>query len=232
MGADPGRISIVVPTLDEASTIGTTLAHLQQARAQGVEVLVVDGGSGDATPAIAEVLADRVLRAPRGRALQLNAGAAAARGSVLVFLHADSLLPADFEQALLAGLGERELAWGRFDVRITGSHRLLGLIAVLMNVRSRLTGIATGDQAIFATRSLFERAGGFPLQPLMEDIAFCKAAKRLARPLCLAAQVRTSGRRWVAQGVVRTVMMMWALRLGYFFGADPARLAAYYRNVR
>jgi hypothetical protein len=151
---------------------------------------------------------------------------------VLVFLHADCTLPPHFEQTLATALGSRELAWGRFDVRITGPHRLLRLIASLMNARSRLTGIATGDQAIFATRALFERAGGFPSQPLMEDIAFCKAAKALARPLCLRAQVRTSGRRWLEQGVGRTVMLMWALRLAYFFGADPARLAAFYRHVR
>jgi rSAM/selenodomain-associated transferase 2 len=232
MSADPRRISIVVPALDEAPSIETTLAHLQPARMQGVEVLVVDGGSVDATPAIAAGLADHVLRSGRGRALQLNAGAAAASGSVLLFLHADSVLPADFEQALRQTLGEQDLAWGRFDVSITGPHRLLGLIAILMNARSRLTGIATGDQAIFATRSLFERVGGFPSQPLMEDIAFCKAAKKLVPPHCLRARVRTSGRRWLAQGVVRTVMLMWALRAAYFFGADPARLAALYRNVR
>ena len=226
------RISVVVPTLDEESRIGATLAPLQQARRNGMEVLVVDGGSRDATIAIAAELADAVLQTQPGRALQLNAGAAAASGSLLLFLHADSLLPPGFEDALHGAVGGRELAWGRFDVQISGAHSLLRLIALLMNARSRWTGIATGDQAIFATRALFERVGGFPLQPLMEDIAFCKLAKRLQPPLCLRAKVQTSGRRWVGQGIVRTVWLMWRLRLAYFLGADPVRLAARYRDVR
>ena len=226
------RISIVVPTLDEESRIGATLASLQPARRDGMEVLVVDGGSRDATIAIAAELADAVVQTAPGRALQLNAGAAAASGSLLLFLHADSLLPPGFDGAMHAAVGARELAWGRFDVHISGDHCLLRLIGSLMNARSRWTGIATGDQAIFATRALFARVGGFPLQPLMEDIAFCKAAKRLQRPLCLHAQVQTSGRRWLGQGVLRTVWLMWGLRLAYFLGADPVRLAARYRDVR
>jgi rSAM/selenodomain-associated transferase 2 len=226
------RISIVVPTLDEELRIGATLAPLQQARRNGVEVLVADGGSLDTTVAIATGLADKVVQAPRGRALQLNAGAAGASGSLFVFLHADSMLPPDFERTLQAAVGAREQAWGRFDVRITGDHRLLRLIGIFMNARSRLTGIATGDQGIFVTRALFERTGGFPSQPLMEDIAFCKSAKRLQRPQCLHAQVSTSGRRWLRQGIWRTVLLMWRLRLAYFFGADPVQLATRYRDVR
>jgi rSAM/selenodomain-associated transferase 2 len=161
----------------------------------------------------------------------LNSGAAAASGRLLVFLHADSLLPHDFE-AFVEAAAQRQLAWGRFDVDIAGPHPLLRVIGVCMNLRSRLTGIATGDQAIFATRALFDRCGGFPEQPLMEDIAFSKAAKRIARPLCLRAKVQTSGRRWLRGGVLRTVMLMWRLRLAYHLGADPARLAAQYRHVR
>ena len=226
------RLSIIVPALDEEAHIGATLRSLGAARSRGAEVLVVDGGSRDRTLAVAAPLADRVLAAPRGRALQLNAGAAAASGALLLFLHADSALPPQFDAVLAGAVADRELAWGRFDVRIEGRNPLLRVVAALMNVRSRLTGIATGDQALFATRCLFERAGGFPPQPLLEDIAFCQAAKRVAAPLCLRARVTTSGRRWAGQGLVRTVVLMWRLRLAYFFGADPARLATRYRDVR
>ena len=225
-------LSVIIPALDEERHIGATLQALAPARARGAEVLVVDGGSRDRTEAIAASGADRVLHAPRGRAAQLNAGARAARGELLVFLHADSILPAAFDAPLAAAIAGRPLAWGRFDVRISGEHPLLSAVAAMMNMRSRLTGIATGDQALFATRALFDRAGGFPLQPLMEDIAFCRQAKCIAPPLCLREQVVTSGRRWTQQGVVRTIVFMWRLRLAYFLGADPARLAARYRNVR
>jgi rSAM/selenodomain-associated transferase 2 len=226
------RLSIVVPTLDEALHLGATLEALSSARARGAEVLVVDGGSSDATVALAQPLADRVVRSRRGRAVQLNAGAAAARGEILLFLHADSMLPAAFDCMIEAALAGRALAWGRFDVRIDGRSRTLALVALMMNLRSRLSGIATGDQAIFVTRALFERVGRFPVQPLMEDIAFCRHAKRIAAPIRLRGPVVTSGRRWARHGVVRTILLMWRLRLAYFFGADPARLAARYRDVR
>ncbi len=226
------RLSIIVPALDEEQQIAATLEALADARRRGAEVIVVDGGSRDCTRSRAAALADRVLGAPRGRAVQLNAGAAAARGDVLLFLHADSILPAGFDRLLEAAVARRELAWGRFDVRIDGDHGLLPIVAAAMNLRSRLTGIATGDQALFATRALFERAGGFPLQALMEDIAFCRNARRLAAPVCLRAKVLTSGRRWTQRGVLRTVLLMWRLRLAYFLGSDPARLAARYDDVR
>jgi rSAM/selenodomain-associated transferase 2 len=226
------RLSIIVPALDEEACIAATLRSLGPARGRGAEVLVVDGGSRDRTVGVAAPLADRVLTAGRGRALQLGAGAAAASGELLLFLHADSILPPQFDALLEAAVADRDLAWGRFDVRIEGDNPLLRVVAAMMNLRSRLTGIATGDQALFATRRLFERAGGFPRQPLMEDIAFCQAARRIAAPLCLRARVTTSGRRWTGQGVVRTVLLMWRLRLAYSLGADPARLAARYRDVR
>jgi rSAM/selenodomain-associated transferase 2 len=225
-------LSIVIPALDEEQHIGATLQALAPARARGAEVLVVDGGSSDGTVALAAACADRVLRAPRGRSSQLNAGARTARGDLLLFLHADSIVPAAFDRTLADVVADHPLAWGRFDVRISGGDALLAMVAAMMNVRSRLTGIATGDQALFATRALFDRAGGFPSQPLMEDIAFCRRAKRIAAPLCLRERVTTSGRRWTQQGIVRTVVLMWRLRLAYFFGADPARLAARYRDVR
>ncbi len=220
-------ISIIVPVLDEAAEIVVALTALQAPRAGGAELIVVDGGSGDATVALATPLADRVVAAPRGRASQMNAGAALAKGAVLLFLHADTRLPDDPLARIAAGLGERGV-WGRFDVRIAGRSAWLPMVAALMNRRSRLTGIATGDQAMFVTRRAFRAVGGFPDIPLMEDIALSRRLLKLARPACLAARVTTSGRRWESQGVWRTILRMWRLRLRYFFGADPCRLAREY----
>lgn len=217
------RLTIVVPVLNEAAGIAAALAALAPLRAAGHEVIVVDGGSGDATAALAAPLADRVLAAPAGRARQMNAGAAAARGEALLFLHADTFLPPD-AAALVAG-ALRDRAWGRFDVRIEGGAGFLRVIAWGMNLRSRLTGIATGDQALFVRHAAFR---GFPEIALMEDIAFSKAMKRVSPPACLRARVRTSGRRWERHGVLRTVFLMWRLRLAYFLGASPELLARRY----
>jgi rSAM/selenodomain-associated transferase 2 len=222
------RLSIVVPVLDEAAGVGDVLGRLAPFRERGAEVIVVDGGSRDDTPALARPHADRVIAAPRGRAAQMNAGAAIATGDVLLFLHADTILPLDADRLIVTGLQETGLAWGRFDVDIAGRHRLLPVIAALMNRRSRLTGIATGDQAVFVRADAFAQAGGFPDIPLMEDIAISRALKRLSRPLCLTGPVITSGRRWETNGVARTIGLMWRLRLAYFLGADPARLARAY----
>jgi rSAM/selenodomain-associated transferase 2 len=214
------RLSVVVPALNEASGIRAALEALAPLRARGHEVIVVDGGSSDDTVRIAQGLADRVMHVPRGRALQMNAGARAASGEVLVFLHADTRLPADFVIPEFA-------QWGRFDVRIDGRHPLLKVVACAMNLRSRLTGIATGDQAMFVRRDVFP---GFPEIPLMEDIALSRLLKRRAPPACLRARVTTSGRRWESRGVLRTIFLMWSLRLMYFLGASPERLARiYYR---
>ena len=221
------RLSFIVPTLDEAAGIERCLGRLQDARGRGHEVVVVDGGSRDATPALARPLADRVLSAPRGRATQMNAGAAAARGDGLVFVHADTLLAADADGEVAAALARA--AWGRFDVRIAGRHRLLRVIAATMNLRSRLSGIATGDQAIFVRRAVFEALGGYAAIPLMEDVELSRRLRRRAWPRCLRTRVETSGRRWERRGVLRTVALMWRLRLAYWFGADPVRLAERYR---
>ena len=223
------RLSIVIPTLDEAAQIGAVLQRLQAMRARGADVIVVDGGSGDATVAIAEPLADSVIGAPRGRARQMNAGAAAARGEILLFLHADTLLPADADLQIRADLQSGERMWGRFDVRIAGRARMLRVVAAMMNLRSRLTGIASGDQALFMTRAAFDAAGGFPDQELMEDIELSRRLLRLSRPACLAGPALTSGRRWEARGVLRTIFLMWRLRWLYARGESPARLAARYR---
>jgi rSAM/selenodomain-associated transferase 2 len=214
-----------MPVLNEAAGIEAALQGLAPCRTRGAEVIVVDGGSGDGTAALARPLADRVLSAPRGRAAQMNAGAAAATGETLLFLHADTRLPQDADRIILDGLKDRR--WGRFDVSFDGGG-LLPLIATMMNARSRITGIATGDQAMFTTRAAFEQAGGFPEIALMEDVALSARLKRLGRPLCLSARVTTSGRRWRRHGLWRTILLMWALRLRYFFGADPARLARAY----
>jgi len=221
-------LSIIIPVLNEAAAIGDALAALAPCRARGVEVVVVDGGSRDGTAAIAHPLADHLLSAPRGRGSQMNAGAAIASGDVLLFLHADARLPPDAERLVLLGLQASERAWGRFDVTIAGRSPLLRLVAAMMNLRSRLTGIATGDQAMFVTREAFAQAGGFPDIPLMEDIVLSRRLKRIGRPACLPARVVTSGRRWDQHGIVRTTVMMWRLRLAFFLGAEPARLARRY----
>ena len=224
------RLSVIVPTLDEQDEIGATLAALQPLRARGHEVVVVDGGSRDATVAHARPLADRVLSSPRGRALQQNAGAAAATGEVLLFLHADTRLPADADALVLAGLARSRRGWGRFDLRLSGSAPLLRLVERLIGLRSRLTGIATGDQAIFVRRGWFERAGGFPAIPLMEDVTLSRLLRQRGRPLCLRERVVTSSRRWEERGIWRTILLMWRLRLAYRLGADPASLAARYHG--
>ena len=192
-------------------------------RARGHEVIVADGGSEDRTRELAQPFADRVLLAPRGRAQQMNAGAAVASGDALVFLHADTRLPAQADALIFRSLDAH--AWGRFDIGIEGGSFLFPVISYFMNARSRLSGMATGDQAIFVRRAAF---AGFPEIPLMEDIAFSKAMKRRSPPACLREQVTTSGRRWERGGVLRTVLLMWRLRLAYFFGASPDELARRY----
>jgi rSAM/selenodomain-associated transferase 2 len=225
------KLSVIVPTLNEAARIETTLASLAPLRARGHEVIVVDGGSSDATAALAAPLADRVLSAPRGRAHQMNAGATKARGDVLVFLHADNRLPEFVDRLVAEALASSARAWGRFDVAIEGTHVMLPVIAWFMNARSRLTGIATGDQSMFVRRDAFARVGGFPALALMEDVALSVRLKALSRPACLRAKTVTSGRRWEQKGVLRTVLLMWRLRLSFFFGASPERLARIYEGA-
>jgi len=222
------RLSIIVPTLNEAKTLVPFLAGLRPLRAKGHEVIVVDGGSQDGTVGRAGDGADRVLQAGRGRATQMNAGARAASGEVLLFVHADTHLPGDADRLISKGLAGSGKVWGRFDVRLSGTGWMFSVIATLMNLRSRLTGIATGDQGMFVRRNAFESVGGFPAIPLMEDIALSRRLKRLGRPLCLRGPVVTSSRRWETRGVVHTVLLMWALRLAYAVGVPPAYLARIY----
>lgn len=220
-------LSIVMPVLNEAATIAARLGDLQTLRRHGAELIVVDGGSTDNSLSLGTPLADRVLTAPRGRAAQMNAGAAVSRGRVLLFLHADTRLPATWLHDVLTAI-EGGAFWGRFNVRIDGRHPMLRVVERMINLRSRLTGVATGDQAIFVRRDVFQQIGGYADLPLMEDIALSKALKKIAPPACLRATVLTSARRWEKHGVWLTILLMWQLRAAYFFGADPYRLAERY----
>ena len=223
-------ISVVVPVLDESETLAQALLPLQPVRGRDVEVIVVDGGSRDRTRCVAHPLCDRVLDAPRGRARQMNAGAAAASGRVLLFLHADTRLPSGWVPMVRDALGNRGREWGRFDVRLDGAHPMLRIVEHAMNLRSRLSGIATGDQAIFVTRNAFRQAGGFPDIVLMEDVALSRALRMRSRPACLHAAVITSSRRWERNGIARTIVLMWRLRIEYALGADPDKLARRYHG--
>jgi rSAM/selenodomain-associated transferase 2 len=225
------RLSIIMPVLDEGESIDAALAALAPQRSRGTEVIVVDGGSSDDTLARAMTGADLVMSAPRGRASQMNAGAARATGEVLLFLHADTRLPADADILVLDQLRLREDGWGRFDVGLKGSHWMLPVVAFMMNVRSRVTGIATGDQAIFVSAALFRRLRGYPDIPLMEDIAFSKMLGGISPPIALRQRVEVSARRFEAKGVWRLILLMWRLRLAYWLGADPAALALRYGYV-
>jgi len=223
------RISIIMPVLNEAGSLPATLRSAQALRAQGAELIVVDGGSDDETLPLCHGLADQVLQSPRGRARQMNTGACAASGEILLFVHADTTLPANALARVAEHLSSRRHAWGRFDVDIAGRAALLPVIARLMNLRSRWTGIATGDQAIFVRRDVFEAIGGYPDQPLMEDIELSRRLLRRSRPACVAARATTSGRRWEQRGVWTTIALMWRLRLLYWLGVPAERLASAYR---
>jgi len=225
-----GRLTIVLPVLNEAAIIVAALQALAPLRARGAEIIVADGYSRDGTAQLAKPFADRVITVQRGRGAAMNAGAALGTGDALLFVHADTALPGNADRLIDAALARR--AWGRFDLRIAGSHPLLAVVARMINWRSRLTGVATGDQAIFVSRKAFEAVGGFPDLPLMEDIAMSRRLKRLCRPFCIATPAVTSGRRWEQNGVIRTILLMWRLRLSYYLGVEPALLARLYGAPR
>ncbi len=221
-------LSIIIPVWNEAEQIETVLQPLQYLRQQGHEVILVDGGSEDATRLIAGPWVDHLLQVPRGRAQQLAAGARQAKGDWLWFLHGDTEVSAEVMAAILHVVQNGIGRWGRFDVRLSGRRWPLRIIERMLNLRSRLSGIATGDQAMFMHRDLYAAAGGWPQIPLMEDVAMSLALKRTTRPLCLYEQVITSSRRWERHGILSTVLLMWRLRLAYALGADPHKLAARY----
>jgi rSAM/selenodomain-associated transferase 2 len=225
------KVSIIVPVFNEASAIARFLETLQPYRHAGHEVIVVDGASGDATLSAAQGRADLVFTTERGRAKQMNFGAARASGDVLLFLHADSQLPSQALTAIASALADASQVWGRFDVRLSGERVWFRVIEALMNWRSRATGIATGDQAIFVKRSVFAQVGGYPPIALMEDVALSAALRKIAEPVCLRLRIVASSRRWERQGLWRTVFLMWRLRFAYALGASPDRLAhLYYPN--
>lgn len=222
-------ISVVIPVRNEAQALPYLLDDLTALRVAGAELIVVDGGSADGTCELALGRVDQLLRSAPGRALQMNAGAAAARGDYLWFVHADTRVSAESLRSLLDVLIERPV-WGRFDVRLSGAGLALCVIGAMISLRSRLTAIASGDQGIFVSRECFEALGGYAPIPLMEDLQLCRRLKRQARPRCLRPPLSTSSRRWEQQGIVCTVLLMWRLRLAYYCGVSPERLASQYRR--
>ncbi|MDX1654387.1 MAG: TIGR04283 family arsenosugar biosynthesis glycosyltransferase [Candidatus Competibacteraceae bacterium] len=223
------KLSIIIPVLDEGPILVTFLRELQFLRERNCELIVADGGSGDGSPGLARPLADRVLVGERGRARQMNAAAAVARGEILWFLHADSRIPAEPDRSIRQALAEGRL-WGRFDVRLSGRRPLLRVVETLINWRSCLSGVASGDQGIFVDRATFQAVGGYPDIPLMEDVALSLALRRRGWPACLKDRLITSSRRWERDGIWRTIFLMWRLRLAYALGADPSRLARLYNG--
>lgn len=221
-------ISIIVPAYNEAAVIADLLRALAPFRSRGHEVIVVDGGSEDDTAATAAPWADRVLTAPRGRAQQMNAGAQAAQCEMLWFVHADSGVPQDAD-ALIGCARESGAAWGWFDVRLSGGHPALRMVEWMMNRRARLSRIATGDQGLFVTRALFQAVGGFADIELMEDVELSKRLRLHARPVSIRVPLVTSSRRWERDGILRTILLMWRLRLAYALGVHPNALAKRYR---
>jgi rSAM/selenodomain-associated transferase 2 len=222
------KLSIIVPVLNEGAQLAAALDALQQYRQRGHEVIVVDGGSRDGSVTIARKNADRVLMSGPGRALQMNTGAEAASHEILLFLHADSRLPEQADRLISTALQPRASIWGRFDVRLSSPRPVFRLIETAINWRSAISGIATGDQAIFVAREFFEKVGSYDRLPLMEDVALSRKLLRFARPERILTPVRSSSRKWECEGVVRTTLLMWQLRTAYFFGVHPDRLVQRY----
>ncbi|MGZ4982013.1 MAG: TIGR04283 family arsenosugar biosynthesis glycosyltransferase [Methylobacter sp.] len=223
------KFSIIIPTLNEQKTIASCLLALQPLR-DNCEIIIVDATDQLAVDFPHAHLADKIVTSAKGRALQMNLGASHASGDLLIFLHADTYLPDNALQLIDQHLGSKQ--WGRFNIRLSGDHFMFKVIAWMMNLRSRLTGIATGDQTIFVTRQAFAAAGQYPEIALMEDIALSKVLKKISPPLCLHAKVTSSGRRWERFGIYRTILLMWTIRLRYFFNTDPQRLAEIYSRGR
>ncbi|WP_316368182.1 TIGR04283 family arsenosugar biosynthesis glycosyltransferase [Candidatus Thiodiazotropha sp. CDECU1] len=224
-------ISIIIPCLNEGPGLERCLMDLQPLRGAGHELILVDGGSRDlALIGNLQSYVDRVLHVSPGRARQMNSGAMEACGDIYWFLHADSRVGEAMGSAILQAVGG-EPRWGRFDVRLSGAQPLFRIIERMMNWRSCFSGIATGDQGIFMHRQLFEKVGGFPEQPLMEDIAISRRLKRLTSGVCLPGPLVTSSRRWESQGIIRTIMLMWMLRFAYWIGISPKFLVRLYPAV-
>ncbi len=222
------KLSIVIPVLNEVENINGLLYSLQLFRQRGHELIVVDGGSADETVEVASPLADKTIQTVAGRSSQMNAGANAATGDILWFLHADCRVPDNSDELIINALTEGAYSWGRFDVQLSGNKMSLRIVEKMMNLRSRFTGIATGDQGIFINRPLFEKVGGFPDQLLMEDVEISKKLKAYESPVALRDKLITSSRRWEQNGIAKTILLMWMLRAAYFFGVPADRLAVHY----
>ena len=225
------KLSVIIPMLNEAASIARTIAAIR-AGAPDAEIIVVDGGSSDNSIEEARALCHVVISMLRGRARQMNAGAAQASGDVLVFVHADTIVPATFGPDIEGAFADPRIVGGRFDVRLDDDHLLCILIGALISVRSRISRTGTGDQAIFVRRATFHQIGGFPDFPICEDLDFARRMKRLGRIACLRSKVTTSARRWRKGGIIRTVLRMWSIRALYLAGVSPSRLARMYSDVR
>jgi len=233
-------ISVIIPTLNEERTIIATLAHTAELGFD--ELIVVDGRSTDETPALVEsyrlstrssaLSPLRLVTTPSGRALQMNEGAKASSGEILLFLHADTQLPGDAKTLIDTILADQRMVGGRFDVRFDRPSMWGTMISRMMNWRSRMSGLATGDQALFVRRSIFEQMGGFADMPLMEDIEFSRRLKQKGVTAALTATVTTSFRRWEQHGPLRTILLMWILRFLYWIGISPSHLVKWYKAVR
>lgn len=225
------ELSVIVPMFNEEQTIVRTLRALR-AGAPGAELIVVDGGSRDRSREIATGNCDRLIESARGRARQLNAGAAIARGSILAFVHADTVVPVDFAVQIKRALAQPTIGGGRFDVVLDNSALPYRLIGALISIRSRLSRTGTGDQAIFVRREIFRRLGGFPEIAICEDLEFTRRLKRAGKVACLRSRVITSARRWEQAGVLRTSLRMWTIRLLFLAGIRPEHLSRWYADVR
>lgn len=221
------KISIIIPVLNEALNLSRISSFLQSIQHQGHEVIIVDGGSADNTLLMANEVTDKVIVSKAGRALQMNCGANIASGDVLLFLHADTFLPENTIQ-IISQVFQKKHYWGRFDMRLSSSKIIFRVIEKLINLRSCLTSIATGDQAIFVDKKLFHEIGGFAEIALMEDVEISRRLKKIAKPICIKQKVVSSSRRWESNGIVATVFLMWKLRLYYFFGVSPEKLHQLY----
>ena len=221
-------ISIIVPVLDDAVKLRQLLDDLDAIRSCDAQRIVVDGGSSDGSFDLAQQRAHVALRSSPGRARQLAAGTALAQGQWLWMLHADSRVDVRAWDALRGAVESDRAAWGRFDVRLTGGHPAFRVIETMMNIRSRWSDICTGDQGIFVRRDLLDLVDGIPDQALMEDIELTKRLRRYAHPVCVDSPLGASSRRWEEQGIVPTILLMWRLRLRYFFGESPDLLAQEY----
>ena len=221
------KLSVVIPALNESEQIEYCLNGLQLLRQQGHEIIVVDGGSNDNTVSLALPLCDRVIQSRKSRSIQMNSGAAEATGHCILFLHADTILPSDVADLFLQ-VQNIEKKWGRFDIRLSGRDGLFRIIETCMNIRSRVTGIATGDQGVFVGKELFFDVNGFPEIALMEDIAMSKLLLKHSKPLCFRERVVSSSRRWEKNGIIKTILLMWMLRFLYFFNFDTNKLKKLY----